>query len=111
MNATREAEGVRTRARVRLVTLPPEVIMFWMFFGVTAFANPHIDAGKDYLSKKMVEPAIVEFNQCIMADPDNVECHWEMTSPKEVLMVSRNRRQQGSNPIFQLHNPRILKVL
>ena len=43
--------------------------MFWMFVGLTAWANPHVDAGKEYLSKKMVEPAISEFIQCIEKEP------------------------------------------
>ncbi len=52
--------------------------MFWMFVSLTAWANPHVDAGKEYLSKKMVEPAILEFNQCIEKEPNNTDCHWEM---------------------------------
>jgi hypothetical protein len=52
--------------------------MFALLFGLTAMANPNLDAGRDFLAEKLVDPAISSFQQCIDDDPNNADCHWEM---------------------------------
>ena len=52
--------------------------MIALLFSLSALANPNLDAGREFLSEKLVDPAISAFQSCIDEDPESVECHWEM---------------------------------
>jgi len=52
--------------------------MFALLFSLAAMANPNLDAGRQFLSEKLVDPAISSLQLCIDKAPENADCHWEM---------------------------------
>jgi hypothetical protein len=42
------------------------------------FANSDLDAGRQFLADKLADPAITSLEQCIEAEPENADCHWEL---------------------------------
>ena len=52
--------------------------MFPVLFVLSAMANPDLDAGRQFLADKRVDPAISALQRCIDDAPNHADCHWEM---------------------------------
>jgi len=54
------------------------ITWFFLLFCASAFANDDLEAGRQFLSDKLVDPAITSFERCLDTEPNNPDCHWEL---------------------------------
>ena len=52
--------------------------MLFLLLVFPAMANPNLEAGREFLADKLVDPAISSLQLCIDEEPSNADCHWEM---------------------------------
>jgi len=49
-----------------------------IIFSAAAWAHPDLDAGRQFLTDKLADPAITSLEQCLEDEPNNADCHWEL---------------------------------
>jgi len=54
------------------------ITWFFLLFCASAFANDDLEAGRAFLSDKLVDPAITSFERCLESEPNHPDCHWEI---------------------------------
>ena len=54
------------------------ITWFFLLFCAPVFANDDLEAGREFLTDKLVDPAITSFERCLENEPNHPDCHWEI---------------------------------